>query len=62
MIVTHTHRETERERERERERGRGRDRSRLHALGARPGIRSRVSRITPWAKGRRQTAVPPRDP
>ncbi|KAM8917953.1 zinc finger protein 10 isoform 1-T1 [Lycaon pictus] len=38
-----------------RERGRdiGRGRSRLHALGARRGIRSRVSRITPWAKGRR---------
>ena len=30
--------------------------------GARRGIRSRVSRITPWAKGRRQTAEPPRDP
>ncbi|CAD7670245.1 unnamed protein product [Nyctereutes procyonoides] len=46
------------------ERGRdtGRGRSRLHALGARCGIRSWVSRITPWAKGRRQTAVPPRDP
>ena len=44
---------TERERERERERGRdiGRGRSRLHAPGARRGIRSRVSRITPWAEG-----------
>ena len=30
--------------------------------GARRGIRSRVSRIVPWAKDRRQTAVPPRDP
>ena len=49
---------------RERERGRdiGRGRSRLHAPGARCGIRSRVSRIAPWAKGRRQTAAPPRDP
>ena len=49
---------------RERKRGRdiGRGRSRLHAPGARCGIRSRVSRIAPWAKGRRQTAVPPRDP
>ncbi|XP_048963313.1 PABIR family member 2-like isoform X11 [Canis lupus baileyi] len=49
---------------RERQRGRdtGRRRSRLHAPGARRGIRSRVSRITPWAKGRRQTAAPPRDP
>ena len=48
----------------ERERGRdtGRGRSRLHAPGARCGIRSRVSRIAPWAKGRRQTAAPPRDP
>ena len=48
----------------ERERGRdtGRGKSRLHAPGARCGIRSRVSRIAPWAKGRRQTAAPPRDP
>ena len=30
--------------------------------GAQRGIRSRVSRITPWVKGRRQTAAPPRDP
>ena len=44
---------TERERERERGRDTGRGRSRLHAPGARRGIRSRVSRITPWAKGRR---------
>ncbi|CAD7694099.1 unnamed protein product [Nyctereutes procyonoides] len=48
MIVT--------ERERERGRDTGRGRSRLHAPGARCGIRSRVSRIAPWAKGRRQTA------
>ncbi|CAD7684362.1 unnamed protein product [Nyctereutes procyonoides] len=48
----------------ERERGRdtGRGRSRLHAPGARCGTRSRVSRTAPWAKGRRQTAAPPRDP
>ena len=48
----------------ERERGRdtGRGRSRLHAPAARRGIRSRVSRIAPWAKGRRQTTAPPRDP
>ena len=48
----------------EKERGRdtGRGRSRLHALGTRCGIRSRVSGIVPWAKGRRQTAAPPRDP
>ena len=50
---------TERERE---SRDTGRGRSRLHAPGARCGIRSRVSRIAPWAKGRRQTAAPPRDP
>ena len=49
---------TERERGRDTDRGR----SRLHAPGARRGIRSRVSRIAPWAKGRRQTAAPPRDP
>ena len=30
--------------------------------GARCGTRSQVSRITPWAEGRRQTAEPPRDP
>ena len=30
--------------------------------GARRGTRSRDSRIAPWAKGRRQTAEPPRDP
>ena len=53
---------TERERERERGRDTGRGRSRLHAPEARRGIPSRVSRIAPWAKGRRQTAAPPRDP
>uniref|UniRef100_A0A8C0S5U8 molybdopterin molybdotransferase n=1 Tax=Canis lupus familiaris TaxID=9615 RepID=A0A8C0S5U8_CANLF len=53
---------TQRERERERGRDTGRGRSRLHAPGARRGTRSRVSRIAPWAKGRRQTAAPPRDP
>ena len=53
---------TERERERERGRDIGRGRSRLHAPGARCGIQSQVSRIAPWAKGRRQTAAPPRDP
>ena len=48
----------------ERERGRDtvRGRSRLHAPGAWRGIRSRVFRIAPWAKGRYQTPVPPRDP
>ena len=40
--------------QRERNRGRdiGRGRSRLHRPGARCGIRSWVSRIAPWAKGR----------
>ena len=30
--------------------------------GAQCGTRSQDSRIAPWAKGRRQTAEPPRDP
>ena len=30
--------------------------------GARRGTRFRDSRITPWAKDRRQTTEPPRDP
>ena len=30
--------------------------------GPDPGTRSRDSRIAPWAKGRRETAEPPRDP
>ena len=42
MIVT--------QRDRERGRDTGRGRSRLHGPGARRGIRSRVSRIAPWAK------------
>ena len=54
--------DSHRERERERGRDTGRGRSRLHAPGARCGTRSRVSRIAPWAKGRPQTAAPPRDP
>ena len=49
-------------RERERGRNTGRGRSSLHAPGARCGIRSWVSRIAPWAKGRHQTTAPPRDP
>ena len=58
MIVT--------QRERERGRDTGRGRSRLHAPGARRepdvGFDPGSPRITPWAKGRRQTAAPPRDP
>ena len=53
---------TERDTERERGRDTGRGRSRLHAPGAQRGIRSQVSRIAPRAKGRHQTAAPPRDP
>ena len=52
MIVTEREREAETQAER----------SRLHAPGARHGNRSWVSRITPWAKGRRQTGATPRDP
>ena len=44
MIVT--------QRERETGRDTGRGRNRLHAPGAWRGIRSWVSRIAPWAKGR----------
>ena len=46
------------------ERGRdtGRWRSRLRALWVRRGIQSQFSRIATWAKGRCQTAEPPRDP
>ena len=45
------------------ERGRdiGRERSRVHA-GSPTVTQSRVSRITPWAKGKHLTAEPPRDP
>ena len=57
MIVTHTHRERERERQRHRQREK-----QAPCTGTPKGIRSRVSRIAPWAKGRRQTAAPPRDP
>ena len=47
-----------------RERGRdtGRGRSRLRALWVQRGIRSRVTRIATWAKGRCQTAEPPWHP
>ena len=45
MIVTHTHTQ--------RGRDTGGGSSGLHAPEARRGIHSRVSRITPWAKGRR---------
>ena len=52
---------TQRERERERQRHRQREKQ-APRTGSRRGIRSQVSRIAPWAKGRRQTAAPPRDP
>ena len=54
MIVTHREREREGETQAEGEAG--------SMQGVRHGIRSRVSRIAPWAKGRCQTAAPPRDP
>ena len=54
MIVTHTQRERERERQREKQ---------APCTGSPtwdsiPGLQDRA----PWAKGRRQTAAPPRDP
>ena len=54
------------DRERERERG-GQAETQEEGevgsmLGAPRGTRSLDSRIAPWAKGRRQTAEPPRDP
>ena len=52
-LFIHRHREGQRHRQREKAGS---------MQGARCGIRSRVSRIVPWAKGRRQTAAPPRDP
>ena len=58
MIVT----EREREREREREAETQAEGEAGSMQGARHGIRSQVSRIAPWAKGRHQTAAPPRDP
>ena len=54
MIVTQRERERDAETQAEGEAG--------SMQGAWRGIRSQVSRIVPWAKGRRQTAVPPRDP
>ena len=50
------------EREREREAETQAEGEAGSKQGARHGIRSQVSRIAPWAKGRRQTAAPPRDP
>ena len=51
MIVTQRERQRHRQREKQ-----------APCTGARRGIQSPVSRIAPWAKGRRQTAAPPRDP
>ena len=56
-------RQREREREREREAGRDTDTGEAGSIQeARHGTRTQDSRITPWAKGRCQTAEPPRDP
>ena len=52
----------ERKREREREAETQAEGEVSSMQGARSGTRSWVSRIAPWAKGRRQTATPPRDP
>ena len=60
MIVTH--REREREGQRHRQREKQAPCTGEPDVGARRGIRSWVSRIAPWTKGRRQTVVPPRDP
>ena len=54
MRDTHTEKEREAETQAEGEAG--------SMQGTRRGIRSWVSRIAPWAKGRRQTTAPPRDP
>ena len=48
--------------ERERQRHRQREKQAPCTGSLMWGIRSRVSRIAPWAKGRCQTAAPPRDP
>ena len=53
-----------RDTERERQRHRRREKPAPHRepdVGLDPRTRSRDSRIAPWAKGRRQTAEPPRD-
>ena len=54
LFMRDTERDREAETQAEREAG--------SMQGARRGTRSRVSRIAPRANGRRQTAVPPRDP
>ena len=55
MIVTHRERERERQRHRQKEK-------QAPCTGSPTWDSIRVSRIAPWAKGRRQTAAPPRDP
>ena len=52
----------EREREREREAETQAEGEAGSTPGTRHGTRSRVSRVTPWAEGRRQTTEPPRRP
>ena len=54
--------EKERERQREREAETQEEGEAGSMPGAQHGTQSWDSRITPWAKGRRQTAEPPRDP
>ena len=48
--------------QRERQRHRQREREAGSMQGAWRGSRSRVSKMTPWAEGKRQTAEPPRGP
>ena len=63
LFMRDTHRERERgEREREREAETQAEGEAGSMQGAQRGTRSQDSRITPQAKGRRQTAEPPRDP
>ena len=62
MIDTHTERDRERQREREREAETQEEGEAGSMLEARHRTRSPNSRIASWAKGRRQTAEPPRDP
>ena len=67
MSEAETEKERDRQRdthtERERERQRHRQGEEVGSTwGARCGSGSQVSRIVPWAKGRRQTAAPARDP
>ena len=62
LFMRHTHTHTQREREREREAETQAEGEAGSMQGARCGTWSWVSRIMPWAKGRRSTTEPPRHP